>query len=116
MKIHPITRMWSRKTHSLPKVLHNSRTVISFTYPHTDPGATHEDLVRGLQEVVHQSGQKSDVSETIHADTSKVASHPWLYKFIPGIEKWESTHHIGNFVAIRGTDQTIFETMPIYAR
>jgi len=84
--------------------------------PFPSEGATHEDLARGLQELVHQSGHNADVSETIHGDSGKLASHPWLHKFVPGIQKWEALHHVGNYVAIRGTDQTTFESMPIYAR
>lgn len=102
------------RTHFLAKVIHLFRLDRLLTRMIQD--ATHEDLARGLQEVVHRSGNTDDVSDTIHGETGTISSHPWLKEFIPGLHKWESSHHVGNFVAIRGTDDKIFETMPIYAR
>jgi hypothetical protein len=108
------TRLLNSTTHSQSKVSHPLRSV---EYSHSiSADVNHEQLASALQEIVHQSGEKEDVTETIHAETGKIASHPWMHKVIPGVHKWEASHHIGNYVAIRGTDETFFESMPIYAR
>jgi phosphatidylserine decarboxylase len=42
-----------------------------------------------------------------------VPSHPWLGKYIPGLETLAAEYHVGNFVVIRETGEQIFESMPI---
>ncbi|KAF8495094.1 phosphatidylserine decarboxylase-domain-containing protein [Hysterangium stoloniferum] len=37
-------------------------------------------------------------------------------KYIPGLERFASKHHVGNFVVVRETREQFFESMPIYAR
>ncbi|KAJ6581452.1 phosphatidylserine decarboxylase-domain-containing protein [Mycena capillaripes] len=96
------------------------------------PGLSNEQAAQGLVALVDHSQKHTDVSQGIHASSHTIFSVPWIHRLIPGIEKsvlpvlsstFCSTHprlaasyHIGNFVAIRGSKEQIFEAMPIYAR
>ncbi|KAJ7433051.1 phosphatidylserine decarboxylase-domain-containing protein [Mycena galericulata] len=80
------------------------------------PNLTHEQASNGLIALVEHSGKHTDVSQGIHASSHTIFGIPWIHKLIPGIEKLASNYHIGNFVAIRGSKEQIFEAMPIYAR
>jgi len=60
-----------------------------------------------------QGSGTHDVSKTIHAPAHTVPSHPWLGKFIPGLETLASEYHVGNFVINRDTGEKFFEAMPI---
>lgn len=57
-----------------------------------------------------------DVSKTIHTPSHVVPSHPWLGKYIPGIETLAAEYHVGNFVIDRKTGEKFFESMPICER
>ncbi|KAG6332662.1 hypothetical protein ID866_6430, partial [Astraeus odoratus] len=79
---------------------------------------THKDVIaHALQRLVehtHPSTGHTDVTQGIHGPAHSEPS--WLYKFVPELETLANKYHIGNFVAIRGTNQQFFESMPIYAR
>jgi phosphatidylserine decarboxylase len=78
-----------------------------------DPPAseTHPHAIR-LKSVIERSSATPDVTQSIHSHIPFVGKLKW----IPGIEKLAAKYHWGNFVAIRGTNDRIFESMPIYAR
>jgi len=80
------------------------------------PGLTNEQAAQGLVALVDHSQTHTDVSQGIHASSHTIFSIPWIHRLIPGIEKLATAYHIGNFVAIRGSKEQIFEAMPIYAR
>jgi len=40
----------------------------------------------------------------------------WFKSLVPEIESLATHYHIGNYVLVRGTNERIFESMPIYAR
>ncbi|KAJ7115920.1 phosphatidylserine decarboxylase-domain-containing protein [Mycena epipterygia] len=86
--------------------------------PHANnlPNLTHEQAAQGLVALVDHSQKHTDVSQGIHASSHTIFSIPWIHKLIPGIEKLATEYHIGNFVALRGSKEQIFEAMPIYAR
>jgi phosphatidylserine decarboxylase len=79
--------------------------------------ASHEHFVGALNQLVDQTntaeGGTHDVSKTIHAPMHTVSSHPWLGKYIPGLEHLAAEYHVGNFVVMRGTGEQFFESMPI---
>ncbi|KAF8512042.1 phosphatidylserine decarboxylase-domain-containing protein [Gautieria morchelliformis] len=84
------------------------------------PNASHDHLLGALHKLVGETnvvdGGTHDISKTIHTPIHTVPSHPWLGKFIPGLENLAAEYHVGNFVVIRATGEQIFESMPIYAR
>jgi phosphatidylserine decarboxylase len=91
----------------------------------TEPPSTHKPATEtthdwaGLTE--HVDAFKSlihpaDVTKGIHGRHLLLERFPFLHKWVPGIENLASKKHWGNFVAVRGTDKRIFESMPIYAR
>ncbi|KAI6042059.1 phosphatidylserine decarboxylase-domain-containing protein [Pisolithus marmoratus] len=76
-----------------------------------------EVVVHAFQQLVehtHPSKGKGDVTTSVHAFAHSRVE--WLHKAVPDLENLAQKYHIGNFVAIRGTNQRIFESMPIYAR
>ncbi|KAJ7623253.1 phosphatidylserine decarboxylase-domain-containing protein [Roridomyces roridus] len=77
---------------------------------------SHELAAGGLKALVHHSGEHADVSQSIHASSHTIHGAPWLHNLLPGIEKFASQYHVGNFVVVRGSKEQIFEAMPIYAR
>ena len=79
-------------------------------------GATPTIMGNALEAVVDQSVTHDDLGHGIHAPFHKVIGIPYLNKVVPGLEKLATKHHVGNYVAIRGTNQKFFESMPIYAR
>ncbi|KAJ7155452.1 phosphatidylserine decarboxylase-domain-containing protein [Mycena crocata] len=80
------------------------------------PGLSDEKLAEGLVKLVDHSQKHTDVSQGIHASSHTIFAIHWIHKLIPGIEELAAQYHIGNFVAIRGSNERIFEAMPIYAR
>jgi len=94
----------------------NAGDVHDVTNDHLEEGVDQEHLSKGLTALVDKSITHPDVSETIHAPTHKPEKHSLLNKFIPGFEKLATRYHVGNFVIVRGTNEKIFESMPIYAR
>lgn len=78
----------------------------------------HKEVVvhafRRLVEHSHPSKGKGDLTISIHSFAH--SRMEWLHKTVPELENLAEKYHIGNFVAIRGTDQRFFESMPIYAR
>lgn len=85
-------------------------------HPSNLPNANKDHLAKGLSALVDHSARHSDVTQNIHAPMQTLEKLPWVHDLIPGIQKLAAEHHVGNFVVVRGTDQTFFESMPIYAR
>ncbi|KAF8490049.1 phosphatidylserine decarboxylase-domain-containing protein [Hysterangium stoloniferum] len=89
-------------------------------HPDNLPEARHEHYSTALNKLVDETdtteGGTHDISKTILTPGHTVHSHPWLGKYIPGLERFASKHHVGNFVVVRETREQFFESMPIYAR
>ena len=75
-----------------------------------------EVAASALKALVEHSATHPDVAATIHAPMHRLLSSPYVAKLIPGIEQLASEYHVGNFVAMRGTSEQFFESMPIYPR
>ena len=77
-----------------------------------------EAVIKGLSKLVATSADEPDVGHHILAPvhTLNKSHFDWIRKLIPGIERVAVEYHVGNFVAIRGTDEKVFESMPLYAR
>lgn len=79
---------------------------------------THKDvIVHAFKQLIdhsHPSKGNGDITQGIHS--SAHSRLPWLHEFVPQLESLADKYHVGNFVAIRGTNQRFFESMPIYAR
>jgi phosphatidylserine decarboxylase len=81
-------------------------------------------IAEALKETVERSNPQhpdnhNDVTQGIHGHLHHFASnghHLWLNKFVPQLQSLAAKYHVGNYVAIRGTNERIFESMPIYAR
>ncbi|KZP30542.1 hypothetical protein FIBSPDRAFT_945896 [Athelia psychrophila] len=69
-----------------------------------------------LSGLVDHSAEVDDVSHGIHAQAHSISHIPYLHKLIPGLEHLAAKYHIGNYVAVRGSNEKFFESMPIYAR
>jgi len=81
------------------------------------------EIAAAFKESVERSNpqhpdNRNDVTQGIHGHIHHFASghHSWLNKFVPQLEALAAKYHVGNYVAIRGTNQRFFESMPIYAR
>ncbi|OAX43191.1 hypothetical protein K503DRAFT_847325 [Rhizopogon vinicolor AM-OR11-026] len=83
------------------------------------------EIAEAFKESVERSNpqhpdNRNDVTQGIHGHVHHFASvsgnHSWLNKFVPQLEALAAKYHVGNYVIIRGTNQRIFESMPIYAR
>ncbi|EPQ53818.1 hypothetical protein GLOTRDRAFT_78900 [Gloeophyllum trabeum ATCC 11539] len=85
-------------------------------HPDNLPHANKDTLAQALSTIVEHSSKHTDVTQSIHGPMHLIPSIPWVHKLIPGIEDLANKYHVGNFVVIRGTDERIFESMPIYAR
>lgn len=77
-----------------------------------DPGI----ILRTLDGLVENSIKYEDVQHTIHAPMHKLGQLPFVQKLLPGIETYASQYHIGNYVAMRGSTERFFESMPLYPR
>lgn len=89
-----------------------------------------EFLDGGIAEALKESVERSDprhaansndVTQGIHGHLHHFAPglpghHSWLNKFVPHLQSLATKYHAGNYVAIRGTNERVFESMPIYAR
>lgn len=75
-------------------------------------------VIKGLSKLVSNSADEPDVGHHILAPmhTLDKSHFDWIRKLIPGLERVAVEYHVGNFVAIRGTDERFFESMPLYAR
>ena len=80
------------------------------------PDTTAEETSSALQSLVEYSSSHSDVAQSIHARMHFVPNIPWMHPLVKGIEKVAANYHVGNYVVIRGKNEKIFESMPIYAR
>jgi len=89
---------------------------IEVIHPDNLPQATHDDVAKALVALVERSAKHPDVTEHIHAPMHKVKEMSWLHLLIPGIEKLAVKYHVGNYVAVRGSNESFFESMPLYAR
>lgn len=80
-------------------------------------------IIEAFKESVERSNPQhadnsNDVTKGIHGHLHHFVAghHVWLNKFVPQLQSLAARYHVGNYVAIRGTNQRIFESMPIYAR
>lgn len=83
-------------------------------------------IAEALKESVERSNPRhaansNDVTQGIHGHLHHFAPglaghHSWLNKFVPQLQSLATKYHAGNYVAIRGTNERVFESMPIYAR
>src|SRR5258708_2419478 len=89
---------------------------IESIHPDNLPRAECDHVVKAFEKLIERSDKHSNVTEHLHASMETVKDLSWLHSLIPGIEKLAAKYHVGNFVAIRGTDEKFFETMPLYAR
>jgi phosphatidylserine decarboxylase len=81
------------------------------------PDADQNILADALESLVnHSADHPADLGEGLHASMYRVSAIPWLSKLIPGLERLAAEFHVGNFVAMRGSDERFFESMPLYAR
>ncbi|KAF8892037.1 phosphatidylserine decarboxylase-domain-containing protein [Infundibulicybe gibba] len=85
-------------------------------HPDNLPDAQVDHLARALQALVDHSARHTDVSQNIHAPMHALFKIPWIHDLIPGIEKLAAAYHMGNFFLVRGTQEPVFESMPLYAR
>ncbi|KAI0698236.1 phosphatidylserine decarboxylase-domain-containing protein [Cytidiella melzeri] len=77
-----------------------------------DPTAT----AAALEKLVDHSKEHQDVRNGIHAPIHRLMHLPIVQKLIPGIEDLATNWHVGNYVQMRGSTETFFESMPIYPR
>ncbi|KAG6827662.1 hypothetical protein H0H92_010858 [Tricholoma furcatifolium] len=80
------------------------------------PDASPDHAASALTALVDHSSENANVGHGIHAPMHALLNVPWIHKMIPGIEKVAAEYHVGNYVIVRATGETIFESMPIYAR
>lgn len=80
-------------------------------------------VIEAFKESVERSNpqhadNRNDVTQGIHGHVHHFAPghHLWLNKFVPQLQSLAAKYHVGNYVAIRGTNERFFESMPIYAR
>lgn len=69
-----------------------------------------------LKALVEHSATHPNVGTTIHTPMHRLLESPYVAKLVPGIEQLAAQYHVGNFVAMRGTSDTFFESMPVYPR
>lgn len=75
--------------------------------------AVHADTLKRL---VHLSSTNHDVTQTIHSRIATLENVTWPKWLESWLEKMAAKRHWGNFVAVRGQDRKIFESMSLYAR
>jgi phosphatidylserine decarboxylase len=80
------------------------------------PAVSTDMMAKGLEGLVDESAKDADVTKGTHMHSKNIFEIGWITKLIPGIEKLANEYHIGNYVVVRGTNERIFESMPIYAR
>ncbi|GJE91526.1 phosphatidylserine decarboxylase-domain-containing protein [Phanerochaete sordida] len=97
---------------------HVSQKPIEVIHPNNLPEASRnpENAAAALSTLVEHSTKHDDVQHGIHAPMHKLYELPFVQKLIPGIEDIASQYHVGNYVAMRGTGEKFFESMPIYPR
>jgi len=89
---------------------------IETVHPDNLPGANHDHVAKAFDTLVERSAKYPNVTEHVHAPMQIVKDLSWIHSLIPGIEKLAAKYHVGNYVALRGSNETFFETMPLYAR
>jgi len=91
---------------------------IETIHPNNLPQESQDPAVsaNALHTLVDNSSKHENVEHGIHAQMHKLMDHPYIQKLIPGLEKVASDYHVGNFVAMRGSDERFFESMPLYPR
>ncbi|EMD32877.1 hypothetical protein CERSUDRAFT_118332 [Gelatoporia subvermispora B] len=77
-----------------------------------NPGA----VASMLSALVEHSRVEKDVRNSIHAPWHALPHLPRVAALVPGLEKLAAAHHVGNYVALRGSDQRFFESMPLATR
>jgi phosphatidylserine decarboxylase len=80
------------------------------------PKATRDDVAIGLQSIVAKTAEDPDLTHAIDAPFHTLTKLRWVQKLIPGIERLAVEYHCGNYVAVRGSDEQFFESMPLFAR
>ncbi|GAA5867688.1 hypothetical protein JCM8547_001342 [Rhodosporidiobolus lusitaniae] len=75
------------------------------------------DFEQALDGLTHEPDEEPQGLD-LHTPAAHGASHPWLRKLVPGIEKLAVGYHLGTYVAVgRGENpQKVWESMPIYVR
>ncbi|OCH91046.1 hypothetical protein OBBRIDRAFT_753808 [Obba rivulosa] len=73
-------------------------------------------LASMLSALVEHSSTQTDVRKSIHAPWHTLPHLPHVAALIPGLEKLAAAHHVGNYVALRGSEERIFESMPAATR
>jgi phosphatidylserine decarboxylase len=89
---------------------------IEAIHPDNLPSAKHDHIAKAFSALVERSANSPNVAEHIHAPMHIVQDLPWVHSLIPGIEKLAAKYHVGNYVAVRGKNETFFESMPLYVR
>lgn len=89
---------------------------IEVIHPDNLPRAKHDHVAKALMTLVERSAKYPDVAEHLHAPMHKIQHMSWLHSLVPGIEKLAVKYHIGNYIAVRGSNETFFESMPLYVR
>lgn len=89
---------------------------IESIHPDNLPTAEHHHITKALSILVERSDIHPDVKDHVIAPMHTVKDLLWLHPLIPGIEHLAARYHVGNYVAVRGSDGKFFESMPIYAR
>ncbi|EIW79074.1 hypothetical protein CONPUDRAFT_138287 [Coniophora puteana RWD-64-598 SS2] len=103
--------------HIHPSLVHGVQNV----KPSNLKDANQDAAAEGLSSAVdysHPDKNNGDVQQGIHGHShlGALADSKWYKELVPKLESLASKHHVGNFVALRGTNETFFESMPIYAR
>jgi len=82
--------------------------------------AEHEVAASTLESLVQHSGDHPHTPLHVNLPSDQVPSHPWVasikHKLAPIAEKLAVREHCGNFVVPRGTNDKVWEPMPIYVR
>jgi phosphatidylserine decarboxylase len=112
--INPLNRFRAQKVEEMPPQPADKPLENLNAQSNNLPGLTNEQAAQGLVALVDHSQAHTDVSQGIHASSHTIFSIPWIHRLIPGIEKLATAYHIGNFVAIRGSKEQIFEATALY--
>lgn len=79
-----------------------------------------KDLIAaGFRQLIEHSRSSSSKGDADVAQSALGFAHsriPWLNELIPELEELANKYHVGNFVAVRGTNERVFESMPIFVR
>jgi len=80
--------------------------------PKNLPKVKPDELAKAFTELVNRSMEEPHIATPM----DKVKDAAWVHKLVPGIDNLAVKYHIGNYVAIRGGSDKVFESMPLYTR